>query len=48
MIFHYLEIAPVGEFSYGILGQKGFFDHFDIKLSYQNRTIEVTKLEQIN
>lgn len=40
--------APIGEFSYGILGQKGFFDHFDVKLSYQRKIIELTKPPQIN
>lgn len=35
--------APIGEFSYGILGQKGFFDHFDIKMSYQRQVIELEK-----
>lgn len=25
----------------GILGQKGFFDHFDVKLSYGKQLIEI-------
>ncbi len=25
----------------GILGQRGFFDHFDVKLSYQKQVIEI-------
>lgn len=28
----------------GILGQKGFFDNFDIKLSYQKQLIEIEKV----
>lgn len=27
-----------------ILGQRGFFDHFDIKLSYRKKTIEIEPL----
>lgn len=26
-----------------ILGQKGFFDHFDVRLSYKKRTIEIVR-----
>ncbi len=26
-----------------ILGQRGFFDHFDVKLSYKKRTIEIVR-----
>lgn len=33
--------ADIHEFGYGILGQLGFFDHFDVKLSYQRRTIDL-------
>lgn len=33
--------AEISQFGHGILGQKGFFDHFDVKLSYQNQTIEI-------
>lgn len=33
--------ADISDFGHGILGQKGFFDHFDIKLSYQKQTIEI-------
>lgn len=33
--------ANISNFGYGILGQKGFFDHFDIKLSYQKQLIEI-------
>ncbi len=40
--------ATMEEFGHGILGQKGFFDHFDVKLSYQKQTIELTKLKQVN
>jgi len=40
--------ADIGEFGHGILGQKGFFDHFDVKLSYQRKIIEITKSNSIN
>lgn len=33
--------AEISDFGHGILGQKGFFDHFDVKLSYQKQIIEV-------
>lgn len=33
--------ANISNFGYGILGQKGFFDQFDIKLSYQKQLIEI-------
>ena len=40
--------APIGEFSYGILGQKGFFDHFDVKMSYTRLTIELESITSKN
>ena len=33
--------AAISEFGHGILGHKGFFDKFDVKLSYQEQTIEI-------
>lgn len=33
--------AEVTDFGHGILGQKGFFDHFDVKLRYQKQVIEI-------
>ncbi len=33
--------AEISDFGHGILGQKGFFDQFDVKLSYQKQTIEI-------
>ena len=33
--------AEMEEFGHGILGQKGFFDRFDVKLSYQKQTLEI-------
>lgn len=33
--------ASISDFGHGILGQRGFFDHFDIKLSYKNKSIEI-------
>lgn len=34
--------------SQGILGAKGFFDHFDVKLSYRKRIIEIQPISRIN
>lgn len=31
-----------------ILGQKGFFDHFDVKFSYQKQIIQIEPLTKIN
>ncbi len=36
--------AEISDFGHGILGQIGFFDHFDVKLSYQKQMIEVTPI----
>lgn len=33
--------AEISEFGHGILGQKGFFDHFDVRLSYKDKLIEL-------
>lgn len=33
--------AEISDFGHGILGQKGFFDHFDVKLSYVKQKIEI-------
>lgn len=33
--------AEISEFGHGIFGHKGFFDQFDVKLSYQKQTIEI-------
>lgn len=33
--------AQIGHLGHGILGQRGFFDHFDVRLSYQNQEIEI-------
>ncbi|MBI2085864.1 aspartyl protease family protein [Candidatus Daviesbacteria bacterium] len=41
----FAEIADVG---HGILGQQGFFDHFDVKLSYHRQTIEVEPVKITN
>ncbi|OGH16126.1 MAG: hypothetical protein A3C30_02970 [Candidatus Levybacteria bacterium RIFCSPHIGHO2_02_FULL_40_18] len=37
--------AEISEFGHGILGQKGFFDHFDVALSYQKQSIDISPLE---
>lgn len=33
--------AEISDFGHGILEQKGFFDHFDVRLSYQKQMIEL-------
>lgn len=33
--------ANISDFGYGILGQKGFFDRFNVKLYYQKQLIEI-------
>lgn len=59
MIFKYYEVTPEiirpiievilkSETRVGILGQQGFFDHFDVKLSYQKQTIEIEPLKISN
>ena len=40
--------ADINDVGYGILGQQGFFDHFDIKLSYQKQTIEIEPIKISN
>ncbi|MDP3974310.1 MAG: aspartyl protease family protein [Candidatus Daviesbacteria bacterium] len=37
----YVIFAKISDFGHGILGQQGFFDHFDVKLSYQKQTVEI-------
>lgn len=37
--------AKISQFGHGILGQQGFFDHFDVKLSYQKQTIEIEPIK---
>lgn len=33
--------ADISDFGHGILGQIGFFDHFDVRLNYKNLRIEI-------
>lgn len=33
--------AEIADFGHGILGQKGFFDHFDVSLSYKDQSINL-------
>lgn len=40
--------AKINEYGYGILGQNGFFDHFDVKLSHQKQTIEIEPVRLYN
>lgn len=37
--------ADISDFSHGILGQQGFFDHFDVKLSYSKQIIEIEPIK---
>lgn len=40
--------ANINDIGYGILGQQGFFDHFDVKLSYERQTIEIEPIKISN
>lgn len=40
--------AEISDFGHGILGQKGFFDHFDVTLSYQKQLIEIESTKHYN
>ena len=40
--------ADIADFGHGILGQKGFFDHFDVKLSYNKQIIELESITNQN
>lgn len=40
--------AKISDFGFGILGQQGFFDHFDVNLSYQNQEIEIKPIKISN
>jgi len=40
--------AEIGDFSHGILGQQGFFNHFDVKLSFHKQIIEIEPLKLTN
>lgn len=40
--------AKISDYGYGILGQIGFFDHFDVKLSHTKQTIEIEPINLPN
>lgn len=40
--------ANINDVGYGILGQQGFFDHFDVKLSYHKQIIEIEPIKISN
>lgn len=40
--------AEINDFGHGILGQQGFFDRFDVKLSYQKQVIEIEPIKILN
>ncbi len=40
--------AEISQFSHGILGQFGFFDHFDVKLSHYKQIIEIEPIKLQN
>ncbi len=40
--------AEISKFGHGILGQKGFFNHFDVKLSYHKQVIEIEPVKVSN
>lgn len=33
--------ADISDFGHGILGHKGFFDHFDVNLKYKDQIVEI-------
>lgn len=40
--------AKISDYGFGILGQQGFFDHFDVNLSYQKQEIEIMPIKISN
>lgn len=40
--------ADINNVGYGILGQQGFFDYFDVKLSHQRQIIEIEPVKIAN
>ena len=40
--------ADISQFDHGILGQQGFFDHFDVRLSHQKQRIEIEPIKVFN
>lgn len=36
--------ADISDFGHGILGQKGFFDHFDVQLSYERQAVNIVPI----
>lgn len=40
--------AKISDYGHGILGQQGFFDHFDVKLSYQKQIVEIEPVKASN
>lgn len=40
--------AEISDFGHGILGQLGFFDHFDVALSHQKQIIEIEAVKLAN
>lgn len=40
--------AEISDYGYGILGQIGFFDHFEVKLSYHKQIIEIEPIHLPN
>lgn len=40
--------ADISDFGHGVLGQQGFFDHFDVRLSYHKQIIEIEPIKSSN
>lgn len=40
--------SNIQDFGHGILGHQGFFDHFDVQLSYHQQTIEIIPVRETN
>jgi len=37
--------SEISNFGHGVLGQQGFFDHFDVTLRYHKKVIEIKPLK---
>lgn len=40
--------AKISDYGFGILGQQGFFDHFDVKFSHSRQTVEIEPIKLPN
>ncbi len=40
--------AKISDFGHGVLGQRGFFEHFDVKLNHHKQIIEIEPIKLSN